>query len=358
MRAGFLCSLPVPDGGFRWSETAEVGADWLKGGLTKPPPSIQHKGPYLVPQTDTVHPRYPLGHAMLHRAFASLEGERAILEFANEWGFLGHYVFSWEQTGESQGERIQFARSWPVESLAVWRSEIKKMRPLLEMWDTVRPRPGSKIPVSLAASRYVAWGRGQSLQIRYPSAKDSPEESLRRAKAGGYVAGHTLIHPALPESAALLQHMAPGEQIEPVSYYVYRAVNERLAGEHYAANPTGRDPHVYPAVLPYRNRDVMMVADCLISALYCLFAIELTGKQPTEPTDRKCPMCGNQFKIKSRAAITCSEACRQAQARQKKKALTLWKQGHSLDDLVRTLDRDEDTVRGWVTKAKEAGHEG
>ena len=71
----------------------------------------------------------------------------------------------------------------------------------------------------------------------------------------------------ISSGAELLERWEYGDPVEPARYYVHREVNARLRG------------HVSPAVLPYRKGDIYFFPDCLRSALYTLFMLELSGRQ-------------------------------------------------------------------------------
>jgi hypothetical protein len=92
--------------------------------------------------------------------------------------------------------------------------------------------------------------------------------------------------------------------IEPARYDVCREINRQMQG------------HVSPAVLPFRQGDVYLFPDCLLAAMYVLFALEVSGKQ--RPA-QMCRECGRYFVPQHGLQQYCEDRCRKRRyARQRR----------------------------------------
>ena len=86
-----------------------------------------------------------------------------------------------------------------------------------------------------------------------------------------------------------------GDVVEPARYYLCARINERLAG------------HVKPTLMPFMHMDILMFPDCLLTAMYVLFAMEVSGK--TRPAIM-CRGCERYFIPEHASQIFCEATCR------------------------------------------------
>jgi hypothetical protein len=272
VRGPFLFHWPRPiDGEVRlvtepvenqaWSGTRlEHGQEVISG---IPVPEGHQQGPWL----QTHHPLFggeyaPLSIPNMHRRFARLrETERSILRFANRYGLLGHgAVF--------MGSRVLQR----YEALRVWHREASTMKKLVEVWDLVKRGDAGKL------GQWVQWSK-PPMQVawNYPGEFELLGDEL------------------FPGTLPIRDRWRFGEVIEPARHYVFLQVSKKLEG------------HVNPVVHPDLRGDIMLVPDCLLSAMYVQFAIELSGKERPAIV---CQGCGRYFPPVHGAQRYCEEECR------------------------------------------------
>jgi hypothetical protein len=188
----------------------------------------------------------------LYRRFASLPSEaKAINSFANKYGFLGNQILlinpnvKASQTGK------------PGESLFYWQQEIEKMALLVKIWDFVAQEK------KLQLAKYFKWPNKKRVEFEW------------MAPGGGLaLISSEQIRPQL------LERWRPGDVLGPACFYVCDEINKALCG------------HVNTAILPFRDCDIFMNPDSLISALYVQFALEVSGRERPAIT---CKGCGIKF---------------------------------------------------------------
>ena len=311
-RGPFVGLLSVAEDGYRWDDS--LVPSLFGAGAQRDPEDGQlklqlleyavatDKGPWFVEAVPMGAPRTvrqytPLGIANLHRRFARLSTtEKAILQFANRYGVLGHGLML-------DGANAVFAG----ESLGIWSSEISEMGLLLALWDLVMAEDRQTL------STFVRWQskpRSVKLQLVFGERRLQKEMTRRiwrdflspivvEEQTGVRIdyAGVPVIAAEYlgPHSQALLAKWRYGDEIEPIRYYVHRTINERMRG------------HVSPAVLPYRGGDIHFFPDCLLSALYVHFAMEVSGEQRPQIV---CKGCGRYFRPNHGHQRYCNDRCR------------------------------------------------
>jgi hypothetical protein len=87
-----------------------------------------------------------------------------------------------------------------------------------------------------------------------------------------------------------------GDAIEPARYLVYCRINDRLAG------------HVNPMIMAYRGGELLLFPDSLLTALYVLFALEVSGR--ARYPEIQCAGCGTTFTPSHGSQRYCVPACR------------------------------------------------
>ncbi len=263
----FAMLLQVPEQGYHLETDAE-GHQWLVA-------------PVQIGEGFRARQYPPFANINLHRRFARVGFTPVRIRlFANQFGALGQ--------GEVLPESFRVG-----EKLSFWQSEIAEMATLLALWDLVIQRDRNEL------SRYLLWRQNPTtVMLRLVSAggrlipvgvKRVEDKGLERTlndirdehEAPVQFPHDTIAMQGLNDNSDfLLRRWTFGDPIEPARYYVHREINERLKG------------HVNPAVLPFSQGDIYFFPDCLLSALYTLFAHEVSGR--TRPAIA-CRHCGAYF---------------------------------------------------------------
>ncbi len=216
----------------------------------------------------------------LHRKFAALAREQnqeaAILEFANNWGWLQSPTRYYREidgatlTGLCMGE-----------SLAFWQREIRDMAHVLGMLDFAR----SRSQTSLARFDERKYGRRFQWQ-------DDGKVYLTQGKTRRYVAHY---HDPAGESD---YHVPENDAKAAAECYVAQQIDTRVA-----TLSVGR--------YPWNNRiykgEIRVGPRSLLGALWVLCMLEAHGNL----TLAECPHCQTWFVPKHTDTIYCSRQCRQ-----------------------------------------------
>ena len=107
-----------------------------------------------------------------------------------------------------------------------------------------------------------------------------------------------LAHEEIGGDIALLERWRHGDPVEPARYFVHREVNRRLKG------------HVSPAVLPFRKGEIFFFPDCLLSAVYTQFMLELSGRNRPAVLCARLG-CGRYFEPAHGRQRYCDKPCQQ-----------------------------------------------
>jgi hypothetical protein len=310
-RGAFAYLQQVPCSGYGWdADLVQAGIETTlaiqegKRSLDPGPWLVgpQMGAPYAVTTVPSLTPRYREDPG-LHRAFARLDGSKErILRFANRYGNLG--------IGEPLAPAGGGAMQWG-ESLSAWRREITEMRTLLFFWDLVLADDQRGL------SRFFLWRAG-IVQLIYVEERGQISEafttsflsSLRKgvspllalpAAFEGNVVVQTVLDPDTSPDPRLLERWRKDDPIEPARYHVHREVNKKLQGA------------VSPAVFPYVDppEKIMFFPHNLLSALYLLFALELSGEKflPRTCGNERCPN-GGWFVPRRKDQKYCNTYCR------------------------------------------------
>jgi len=333
----------LPENGFEWSSS-----------LVAETPSPLHLGPWLIPRPhkrvmrDTPRsPSFvrnsPLRVSNLHRRFAALAlsepSPDGILGFANQYGFLGHPIRLHDSTIAKNGttqrridQIIERARARPTgpssirkltpsslrklnqlldadpyinrshvegESFTYWANESYEMLVLTRLWDALNLKAGSHL------RKYVSWERAWSVTIDLGS---FAHDELNAASIGLW---------STNEKKLLDAWKAPNsdEVIDPIRYYILERINSRLS--HIAPRLVSSTKNLIHRVAASWSSEVTMIPDCLLSALYLNFALEVSAEsRPTSLPPRKCRGCDGWIKNPSRRDQIYHPECR---AREKKR---------------------------------------
>ncbi|MDO8530701.1 MAG: hypothetical protein Q7T26_00820 [Dehalococcoidia bacterium] len=210
------------------------------------------------------------------------------------------------------------------EPAQLWRVEIMRMRELLKLWNIAREASQGDTSKQRQLMRYVTWPSENEVLI-------SDSQGQQQDKITSiYPANRNLLIPfyEISDKLSLMERLAKkgenavrspvsavwqkGDVTGPALYYIYDMINMRLGGVWDQLDQIS-DGHVKPRLLRFRDGEILLVADCLLAALYCLFALEISGKTPLA---RTCAACGELFKPEHRRdARTCSPRCRMAFSR-------------------------------------------
>lgn len=286
---------------FLWT-VAEKGYNLLDKSTHKPSSDsieeVDGHSPWLVPQDGGGHLYAPLSQQRtLHRKFARLYSEDSIVRFANQYGTLGRDTLLMPCGG---GAVVL------GESLERWRRESRNLGVLLAIWDMVEKRDERKL------GQIIIWRPNDRYEVRVQASYDDAKRKwqISQYKGGDPQPGCSADAVALTlrgiYHSELLERWqkSRGSVIEPAKYYVCREVNKRLEG------------HVAPKILPFVNDKIYLFPDSLLSALWVMFLMEITGNIRV----RQCDFCGEWKEvIKTRDSCYCNNACRQAAFRKKKR---------------------------------------
>jgi len=240
-----------PDDKFRWD------TDFcLAPGLTRPESRLA--SPWLVSRPFGIADpaqQYPLFEEKdVLRRFTRLSSTpEAIKHFADTHGYLGIPVALYDPKKNGQPDGVV----WMGESLRFWQQEIEDIHVLVTLWELILDK---QIEI---LTEHIIWHR-QPRGVRFEWL--SPGSSR-----------HTWItnESLLPEEAKE-KHQGPlylwtfGDVINPALYYLCTQINQRLAG------------HVNPTLFPLQRKEMYMLPDCLLSALYVLLAMEVR-EHPADP---------------------------------------------------------------------------
>jgi len=186
----------------------------------------------------------------------------------------------------------------PGESLERWRHESRTMGVLLAIWDMIEKRDGGKL------GQIIIWRPNDRYEVRVQASYDDAKRKwqISQYKGGDPQFGCSADVVALTlrgiYHSELLERWqkSRGSVIEPAKYYVCREVNKRLEG------------HVAPKILPFVNDKIYLFPNSLLSALWVMFLMEITGNIRT----RQCDICGEwKEEALTRSSFYCSGACRQ-----------------------------------------------
>ena len=297
----FAALLRVPGEGFSWREgLVSFESDPVGKNVT---------GSWLVRQDSLYSRQYsPLGVANLHRRFAWIEPTaESILAFANEYGLLGHPQWLADPSLNDQAMLLG-------ESLGFWQHEIERISVLIDLWELVKRgsrRELSHIIYWTSAGKppqVMLYLVGVGGKVRPELAKriqENPSEFHHDVRQAGdrsmritYRQGTVLADEENGINVELLERWKHGDPLEPARYFVHREVNNRLKG------------HVSPAVLPFREGEIFFFPDCLLTSLYTLFMLEISGRnRPAILCER--PNCGRYFEPMHGRQKYCEKQCQQ-----------------------------------------------
>ena len=250
-----------------------------------PVPESEKDGPWLRFEYPPWGRYWPMGISNLHRRFARAgQDERGILRFAAKYGPLGHGLFlispKWD--GGNLHDRRPVAR---YEALTTWRREVAIMDRLIEVWDLIKKKDASKL------GRWVHWGDYYTPEHRNRVIWDDMGPDL----TGGPGTRRDVLGLEGSSENGIPREWQFGDIIQPAYYYVCVRVNERLHS------------HVEPYILPLHRGDILFLPDCLLSAMYAQFALEVSGKIRPAIV---CQGCGKYFNPDHGAQRYCEETCR------------------------------------------------
>jgi hypothetical protein len=257
--------------------------------------------PFIVPNSGIRKVCPLLGNKLLHRNFADLDcdKENDILKFANEYGLLGNPLLLAPPSG---GEIIT------GESLSEWKSLNNKLGLLLAIWNLVKAENAGKlgqfITWSIGGDRVqlsAHWVKGDNGYICSPGTNDFQAFRKKYEKRDcGQVMDLIASKYNNPE---LLKRWHRGNVIKPALFYVCREVNKNL------------DSRFSFKILPFMNKNIYTMPTTLESAIWLMFAYEISGKSEAV----QCPLCSEWFERYHKREIFCSKACKQKDYRRRKK---------------------------------------
>lgn len=231
--------------------------------------------PFLVPK-GSVRKVYPvlLGNKLIHRNFAKLDNEDAILNFANKYGLLGRSLF----LCPLRGGAVVLG-----ESLSIWKDRLSTLGRLLAIWDLVRTNQVDKL-------KHIVIYQPNQVVV---STEDGCQDLLASKR----------INPNLLERWGV-NGWRRGNVIEPALYFVCSEVNKNL------------DSQFSFKILPFKNKEIYTMPTTLESAIWLMFAYEISGK--LRPVQCKLKRCSDWFEQRDARQRYCSNAHKQEDYRRRK----------------------------------------
>jgi hypothetical protein len=261
--------LTSTDGSYQSEILKSVFNIGLKRAETKPlwitPNSIRHSrySPLGKSKKEVLATQLNADECTLHRQFAGLSSkdEKDILNFANKYGLLKHQpVHNLVFRNQNTGQQIQ-----PGESLLWWREEISDLAACLKLWNMVSLD-------NKELKDIVLWHRdGIALKL-----------------------DDDYIHLVGRTNMNLLTRWHRGELKGPALYYISLEMDKRLLNA------------LTPRMLALENREVYFLPDTLLSAVWLMFLLEISGSTRLLP----CGVCGEYFHTQDPRAKFCSARCR------------------------------------------------
>jgi len=213
----------------------------------------------------------PFSEPDLHRSLAKLAPTlQEIKHFADKYGLLGHSVLLCYLNRGSNPIQIG-------EPFHFWQEEIERIGALINLWDCIQHKRLAEL------SKYIIWhAHPRSVQIKlfHPSGK--------------HLSSHLIVREDHLPDKEVIARWKTGTLLEPTRYFLCKQINEQLR------------QHVSPSILPFNEGEIFMFPDCLLSTLYVLFALEISGKLRPKVV---CRGCGIYFIPKHGSQKYCTSAC-------------------------------------------------
>jgi hypothetical protein len=275
-RGPFANLWSAPENGFRWANedlVVPVGlSDFDRA--SNPPPWLIHSV-----YKDRIRGYPPLEFPGLHKEFGKIasflnKGEdllqEAIKKFANTWGFLGHGFRLLPQ------DIFEYFHT-TGESFAYWRWQVIHMSALLDLWEMV------KVENNKALRKYIKWKRLEN---------GTPAYTIEYLLKSPHKVGIGFID---RDTENLFKY---GDVLEPIRLFVHEEINRQMLG------------HVSPVIFPYLESEIYMRPDCLLSAMYVLFALEIKQYVSQGYGPQLCKGCLTYFPKQHGRQKYCNENCR------------------------------------------------
>jgi hypothetical protein len=256
-----------PINGFRWREH-----------LT---PGLRTAEPCLVPN-EAGWQRYALlRQKSVLSAFqrtAERPSKDAILGFANRFGPLDQ-LGPLRHVDDDPGAPV---REWG-EPLSVWEHELGAFLELRRTWDHAE------------VLQQDMWGPGRQREAReYLRQRIQWRDDGSLLYDSGQAGSDVPTTAPIPEAVReVIRRFEAGDIAEPARLCVRQEVSRRLR------------KRVHPFLLP--NNELRFFPDSLISAIYLLLALELSGRSGNQ---RECQACGRVFFAGRSDQRFCEKACR------------------------------------------------
>jgi len=274
-KGAFIFLWSVPCEGYHFDEnlTPAPGLEKLEGMFLD--------APWLVgpSDNDVLSRQYaPFQKPNLFRRFSKLPPRcKAITRFANRYGLLGDPVLLTYPS--RSGQTVQLG-----ESLQFWQQEIQEMAILVKLWDLVRDEREEPL------SKIILWqNHPRSVIFKWPKNRLS-----------------LIASDGLPGKVSCTQWKYK-DVIGPARYYLCDQINKRLKN------------HVSPSILPFLDGEIYMFPDSLLSAMYVMFALEVSGR--IHPAIQ-CRGCGYYFVPTHKHQAYHDGACRKRAYYHRKKSNT------------------------------------
>lgn len=268
IRGPFVIRHTVNASGYQWDTTISPvpeqqmqeenkGGPWLVDGVLNVEKLSRQYSPFDEPNL----------HRRLARLIPTLQN---IKHFADKYGLLGHgVVLCYLDRGSNP---LQLG-----ESFNFWQQEIEQLGALTNLWDCIQQERLGEL------YKYVSWNshpRSVLIKLIHPSGKA--------------LTSHLIAHENHLPDKEIIARWKTNTVLEPASFFVHQQINGHLR------------KHVSPGILPFYDGEIMMFPDCLLSALYVLFALEVSGRMRPKVI---CRGCGTYFIPKHGSQKYCKPSC-------------------------------------------------
>lgn len=297
-QGSFIFPWYVANGGYTLEDSLAYAP-----GLNPQPAEKDIRSPWLIPCDGSSRTYGTLSHHTLHRKFAQIVGKREkVLEFANEYGFLGRIGID---LAPPEGGNLITG-----ESLARWEQEAVDLGLIITIWDAVRWDSKERLEQIIRWSEKGVqlatwWDFREGRYSLFPGSKYRTMQEFMDLRAAGPYCGGTFTWLAGTNpniNTNLLKRWNTGDVIEPARYYVCHEINKKLSN------------HAHPQIMPFRNNEVVIVPDSLLTAFWLLLLWEVAG----EIRMLLCPGCNRIVEQKHGGQRYCSNACRQIAYRERR----------------------------------------
>jgi len=265
-----------------------------------------NKGRYIcILLEDVSREELPAIPPSVHRVFAELKTDAALIGFAAQYGLFGRETRAMLNIVD-KALNIVDKRNFYAEPLEQWKGQQQKVARLVRILDNLRRRNIIGLWDCMSYWRDI-------LRLGFTFSNVSPEKAKKHTRQ------------LFNNSKVYLPDLVPDtEAIKDPAFqaYIYTNATKMLRDELNAELAAGASPLIAES----KAASLMIVPKDLLGAIWASFANEFMGR--TEPA-KKCPNCGRFFFAEHGKQIYCSTACNQKAYHKRKKGAEQTAEGKS-----------------------------